>query len=106
MPDITNILNIPQGTIPCRGNGIAIGVKGNLTSGGLGYRGLGLPSTGSNVDTWSKTGYGLPITSTPTGNGPSWKNTSLIGLTDEADKSGIVADFSSGTVTCNYVIKY
>ena len=74
-------------------------------SDGTYYFGGGL-NTNANNPTWSLQTkiYGTNIGTTMSGNwGLTGKST---GLTDDPDKSGIVVDFSSETITCNYIIKY
>ena len=91
--------NLPDGkvafgsTVPCRGNGMSLGLYNGTTYGGM------QKMSGSQVSLDSRN-YGNPVsTSASSTSGIN----GVLGVTNEASKSGIVADLSGGL---NMVIKF
>lgn len=86
---------VKSGDIPCKGNGIALGLtNGNNINGGLGRAG-----TGSNSLELKDNGYGTLLPSTGSGN--TLGANELVGVTTDPTKSGIIADTSFLTLAVN-----
>lgn len=95
--NISNIIKIIDNTLPCKGNGKALG----LTNGGL--------HGGLNADTYGiytlSNAYNTNVSTNVMGNS-DFAVGYTIGITDESAKSDIVVDLSSTSLNYNYVIKY
>ena len=94
---MNNIITSIDTNVPCKGNGITLGLTngGGRTGGVVGGDGGGL---------WVQSGnYGSPV-------GSQWLGSSLTrlseGITTDASKSGIVGTVARTQINCKYIIKY
>ena len=90
---------IKAGDIPCKGNGMTLGITNGSSNFGM-YMTWG----STQLATGMSGNYGVNVGSGGSGNRYTAANS--FGITTDSTKSGIVADTSSLTLACNGIIKY
>lgn len=102
LPALTSIITSVNTNVPCKGNGIALGITNGTTNGGLNN------STGSdNRYVFSTTNYGSTVgTVSSTSNYVSATDRTVLGITTDASKSGIVGTVTRTSMNCKAIIKY
>jgi len=95
LPSFSNGL-IQVGDIPCKGNGMTLGLTNGTNNFGIYYGDYDLAARTNN--------YGTSINTSTSGTEPTSQRTS--GVTIDGSKSGIIADTSSLTLICNMIIKF
>ena len=99
MPDFNGGI-VTAGDIPCKGNGMTLGLTDGASNYGLANYNYGNYGGGFGS---SDTDYGKTA-----GNGSSFKMGTVnksYGITTDPTKSGIIADTSSLALSCNMIIK-
>lgn len=88
---------VKAGDIPCKGNGMILGLTdGTTTSGLINYHG-----SGYHRNTGNRNAYGQNVTSSNAYSQDSIYDGAGLGITTDSTKSGIVADTSSLTLSVN-----
>lgn len=103
LPQLENLVYNVETNVPCKGNGIALGITNGTTNYGL--------SSGRDYQTQSLIGvtniYGHAVTSSSISGGNRTPNIrGAYGVTTDATKSGIVGTVTRSVLTCKHIIKY
>lgn len=105
LPRLKNIVYNVETNVPCKGNGLTLGLAHGSTNYGL-RQGLSTPFGSDvyhfNADT---NAYGKANTTSLTSLGSRPSNGDYLGITTDATKSGIVGTVTRSILTCKYIIK-
>lgn len=110
LPNSEDIITNINTDVPCKGNGLALGLMGSDGVNGTGFKG-GL----TNINNVSVAGtvlsafvqnYGVVAGANNGSPSTSPYNTTAIGITSDQSKSGIVGTITSTKLICKLIIKY
>ena len=104
MPNISNILK--SGEVPIKGNGFALGLTSGTTASPVNLGASTSASSTHNALFMHENAYGKSLGQTTSGTGYYGSSKYIVGVTEDSSKSGMIADTSSLTLICNYLIKY
>ena len=96
LPNLMNVKLLKGSSIQVKGNGITLGLTDGTNNQGLHFGNLGI--------TYTTLDYGVPA-GTSGGSSGAVVSNKTAGLTTDPEKSGIIADISTG-ISANYIIKY
>ena len=102
LPNASNIVTGVNTNVPCKGNGITLGMTDGTNLFGVNLRLSGATARSLMPDTNI---YGSPVGSSSTTSTAGNTNTS-IGVTTDATKSGIVGTVTRSVLSINFAIKY
>lgn len=88
---------VKAGDIPCKGNGMTLGLTDGTNNAGL----ADVDISESSDTLTSRNGYGQAVGTSYSGSSSSLTQSKMIGITTDETKSGIVADTSSLTLAVN-----
>lgn len=97
IPNISSIVKSVNTNVPCKGNGIGLGITEGTHLAGVRNTTSGLAAT--------QNAYGTDI-GTSTGTTSNLTITKTVGLTTDSTKSGIVGTVTRSVLSINFAIKY
>ena len=105
LPRLENIIYNVEANVPCKGNGLTLGLAHGSTNYGL-AQGRSTPFGSEVLHFVAGTDvYGKANTTSSTSLGGRPSNGNYLGITTDATKSGIVGTVTRSILTCKYIIK-